>query len=418
MNRTRWIFVAIVAVALVIVGVSLLLTATGVNPTDDGLTVERPENVTIRILTALPVEPWVRGAAATFNAEERVVDGATIQVEIVTADGLTALGRWDRNEFGALPADMRPEDLSETERAALEDFPTAWIPDSRYLVELANASYKERLGRDVFLTDGEYRARPLAVSLFAWGVYASRGAVLEQKFGDVNWQTIHDAATARGGWPELGGSPEWGYFKLLVPNPNRNVGGLAAMVAMAGEYYDRTDISVEDVTNPQFQAWLAELMGAVTDFSSASAHIAEDSALFGYSAGDGGQLLESDLLQNMQGIITRWEDPLKLYYPKYLTWFDFPFTIWVGPETSALKKNAALEFQRYLLDEERQRAALVYGLRPANANVPVDATPDSLFVKWQEQGVQMVVPRTSAMRSPDREVLLSLLRWFELNVAQ
>ncbi len=96
----------------------------------------------------------------TFNAGDNVLDGVPIKVEIVATDGLTALGRWDRNEYGALPADVRPDELTEEERAALEDFPTAWIPDSRYLVELANASYKERLGRDVFLTDGEYRARP------------------------------------------------------------------------------------------------------------------------------------------------------------------------------------------------------------------------------------------------------------------
>ncbi len=418
MNRTRWIFAAIIAIALVIVSLSLLLNRTENADPTLGLTVDRPESVTIRILTALPVEPWVRSAAAAFNAEGRVVDGSAVQVEIVAIDGLTALGRWDRNEYGALAADIRPENLSEAERAALADFPTAWIPDSRYLVELANASYKERLGRDVFLTDGEYRARPIAISLFAWGVYASRGAVLEEQFGDVNWETIHDAAIARGGWPELGGDPAWGFFKLVVPNPSRNVGGLAAMVAIAGEYYDRTDISVEDVTNPEFQRWLAELMGAVTDFSSASAYTAEDFALFGYSVGDGGQLLESDLLQNMQGIITRWEDPLQIYYPEYVTWFDFPFTVWVGPETSALQKNAALEFQRFLLDDAQQQAALVYGLRPANPNIGVDANEQSLFVQWADRGVQPVVPRTTAMRSPDRDVLLTLLRWFELNVGQ
>ena len=67
------------------------------------------------------------------------------------------------------------------------------------------------------------------------------------------------------------------------------------------------------------------------------------------------------------------------------------------------------------ISPEQQEAALAFGLRPANANIPVDASEESLFVKWQEQGVQDVVPRTSAMRSPDREVLLTLLRWFELN---
>lgn len=418
MNRTRWIFVGILVAAALIVLVSLVLRGTGSDLEAADLTVDRPDAVEIRVLTALPVEPWVRSAAEQFNDGNHTVDGVPIEVDIVAVDGLTALGRWDRNEYGALPEAVRPEDLSAAELQELEGFPTAWIPDSRYLVELANASYKERLGRDVFLTDGEYRARPIGISLFAWGMYDSRSDVLEEKFGEIDWEAIHDAATTQGGWPELGGDPSWGFFKLVVPNPSKNVGGLAAMVAMAGEYYGRTDISVEDITNPEFQAWLRELMGAVTDFSSTSAYTAEDFALFGYSVGDGGQLLESDLLQNMQGILTRWEDPLSIFYPAYVTWFDFPFTVWVGPETSALQKNAALEFQRFLLSDEQQQAALAFGVRPANPNIPVDAADDSLFLKWQDQGVQAVVPRTSAMRSPDREVLLSLLRWFELNVAQ
>jgi hypothetical protein len=385
---------------------------------DNTLTVERPDEVTVRVITALPVEPWVRSAAQEFNTARYTIDNSVITVEIVAMDGLAALGRWDRNEFGALEADVRPEDLTDVEQAELADFPTAWIPDSRYLVELANAAYKERLGRDVFLTDGQYRARPIAISLFTWGIYASRAEVLEQSFSDVNWTTIHDAAIARGGWRELGGDPAWGYFKLAVPDPSKNVGGLAAMIAAAGAYYNRTDIGVEDITNPEFQTWLGELMNAVTNISGGSSYTAEDFALFGYSVGDGGQLLESDLLQNMQGILTRWEDPLRIYYPEFVTWFDFPFTVWVGPETSALEKNAALEFQRFLLSEDQQVKALAYGLRPANPDVAVTASDESLFVEWAEQGVQPVVPRSTAMRSPDRDVLLALLRWYDLNVSQ
>ena len=417
MNRTRWIFVAIVAAALVIVAVSLLWRSLSPGAPDE-LTVERPDAITVRVLTALPVEPWVRAAAEDFNAGSPELDGVPVQVEVSAMDGLSALGRWDRNDFGALDPSTDVEDLTPEQEAALEDFPTVWIPDSRYLVELANASYKERLGRDVFLTDGQYRARPIAISLFTWGIYESRAEVLEEQFDEISWTTIHDAAVAKGGWPELGGEAGWGYFKLVVPNPNKNAGGLAAMIAAAGEYHGRTDIGVEDVTDPGFQAWLGELMGAVTDVSSASAYTAEDFALFGYSVGDGGQLLESDLLQNMQGILTRWEDPLVLYYPDYVTWFDFPFTVWIGPETSALEKNAALMFQTHLLGEEQQKEALAHGLRPANPEIAVDADPDSLFVEWEDRGVEPVVPRADAMRSPNRDVLLALLRWFELNVVE
>jgi hypothetical protein len=56
------------------------------------------------------------------------------------------------------------------------------------------------------------------------------------------------------------------------------------------------------------------------------------------------------------------------------------------------------------------------GLRPASPDVSL-AEDDSLFVRWQSQGAMSVVPRTTRMRSPDREVLMALLRWFDLNIA-
>jgi hypothetical protein len=396
MNRTRIIFFVVIAVAIVIVGIGLIARSLG--PANNPIApAQSTEPLDVRVVTALPIETWVTEAANQFNTEKHTLDGRQIKVNVVPMDGLTALNRFDSASF--------------------DQVPTAWIPDSRYLVELANAAYKERNGRDVFLTDGEYRAKPIALSLFAWGLYGTRAKALEAKFGQIDWKTIHDAAIAAGGWPDLGGDPAWGFFKLVVPNPNKNVGGLAAMVAAAGEYYNKPNISVEDVTNPEFQKWLKELMGSVTAISGASAYTAEDFALLGYSVGDGGQMLESDLLANMGGIANRWQDPLAVRYPKYVTWFDFPFSVWMGSETSAAEKNAALEFQKYLLSKAVQEKAVGYGLRPVNADVTVDQ-PGSPFAKWKDAGITPVIQRTSAMRSPDRDVLQALLRWFDLNVAQ
>ncbi len=396
MNRTRIIFFVVIALAIGIVGIGLIGRSLS-NTSNPIAPAASNEPIEVRVVTALPIESWVTDAANQFNTEQHTLDGRAVHVTVVPMDGLAALNRFDSASF--------------------DQVPTAWIPDSRYLVELANAAYKDRNGRDVFLTDGEYRARPIALSLFAWGLYGSRARALEQKFGQIDWKTIHDAAVAPGGWPELGGEPAWGFFKLVVPNPRKNVGGLAAMVAAAGEYYDKPNISVADVTNPDFQKWLKELMGAVTSISGASAYTAEDFALLGYSVGDGGQMLESDLLANMAGIANRWQDPLAIRYPKYVTWFDFPFTVWMGSETSAAEKNAALEFQKYLLSQTVQEKAVNYGLRPVNADVSING-PDSPFAKWKDAGITPVVQRTSAMRSPDRDVLQALLRWFDLNVAQ
>ena len=403
MNKTRVIFFVIIGIAVLIIAAGLLLTQLP-NVSERLSTTPTPQAsdqiIEVRIVCSIPIEPWVNEAAKEFNAADNRLEGQRIQVSIIPMDGLTAMGYYEREEMDPLP--------------------TAWIPDNRYLVDLVNATYKTKRGRDVFLTDGEYRARPIATSLFSWGIYKSRADVLKASYGDINWKTIHDAAMAKGGWREIGTEAcadcgEWGYFKLVVPNPRKNAAGLSAMVAAAGEYYDKTTISVEDVTDPGFQKWLGELIGAVTDYS--SAYSVEDLALFGYSMGDGGQLLESDLLVNMEGIQTRWADPLVIEYPQYLTWFDFPFTVWMGPETAALEKNAALVFQKYLLSPAQQEKALARGLRPASLQVTLESE-NSLFVRWQDQGAMTQLPRFTRMRSPDRDVLLALLRWFDLNVAQ
>ncbi len=395
MNRTRIIFFVIIALALAIVLVGILLS----QPWNDGETPIEPlvedEMLTVNVVAALPVADWIQDAARKFNAEQPTLEGYPIHVTITPMDGLVAKGRYEQEDMDPLP--------------------TAWIPDSRYLVELVNAVYKERLGHDVFLTDGEYRARPLATSLLTWGIYDSRARVLEEKYGEISWKTIHDAAIAPGGWGELGGENGWGYFKLAIPSPRKSVSGLQAMVAAAGEYFGKTNIGADEANDPEFQAWLDEIMGSMSDLSGGT-YTAADLALFGYTTGDAGLLLESDLLVNMKGLQTRWAEPMRIVYPEYVTWFDFPFTVWMGPETSALEKNAALEFERFILSEEIQREALAYGLRPVNPAVVVTES-NSLFVQWADQGVLGVVPRTTAMRYPDRDVLQALLRWFDLNVA-
>ena len=68
MTRTRWIFVAIVVAALAIAGIGIFLSQRGGAAPGAALTVDKPEAVKVRVLTSLPIEPWVRSAAADFNA--------------------------------------------------------------------------------------------------------------------------------------------------------------------------------------------------------------------------------------------------------------------------------------------------------------------------------------------------------------
>ena len=55
--------------------------------------------VQVRVLTALPVEPWVREAADKFNKGNFKQDGQPIDVQVIAMDGLTALGKFDQDEL-------------------------------------------------------------------------------------------------------------------------------------------------------------------------------------------------------------------------------------------------------------------------------------------------------------------------------
>jgi len=126
MSRTRIVFFVVVLAAVLIVAGSFVVRWLGQQ--EGVVTVPSTETLEVRIVCALPVEPWVREAAKQFNEEKHKLEGQPIEVSVIPMDGLTAMGRYEREEMDPLP--------------------TAWIPDSRYLVELVNAAYKEKLGRD------------------------------------------------------------------------------------------------------------------------------------------------------------------------------------------------------------------------------------------------------------------------------
>ena len=417
MKRTRVFFVAVLSAAALLVVGTLVWRTLGGDPAGPVLNASRGEAVRIQVITAPPAAPWVQAAADAFNAEGENAGDGVIAVEIVPMDGLAALGKWERDDFAALPAGADRDDLSSEEFHTIETYPTAWIADSRFLVDYANESIRDRLGRDVFLSDGQYRVRLLAETVLTWGLFRDRGAPLLENLGPISWSTVHKAASAPTGWRELGGDPAWGHFKFAVAGPGESVSGFAATVSAAGAYFEANRVSTEEVTDQAFRRWLGEAMEAAANVSGDRRSAAENVALFGFAAGDGGQFLESELLRNMEGIQTRWQEPMIFHYPKVTVRLEYPFAIWAGGETSAAEKNAALAFQRFLLSEAQQRRALSFGLRPSDPGVSVSATEDSLFVRWQRLGVREEIPKASEMQPPERELVTAILRWDEVEEA-
>ena len=101
MSRTRIVFFVVVLAAVIIVAGSFVVRWLGQQ--EGGVTSPSTETLEVRIVCALPVEPWVREAAKQFNQEKHTLEGQPIKVSVIPMDGLTAMGRYEREEMDPLP---------------------------------------------------------------------------------------------------------------------------------------------------------------------------------------------------------------------------------------------------------------------------------------------------------------------------
>jgi hypothetical protein len=392
-NIMRFVYVG----ALVLIGGILLFTVAlpaieEQNAPPPTATIATPQPtpippLTIDVITALAVEPWVSQAAETYNQQENAIGGRLVQIEIIPMQGLSALNKWSRGDFDTVP--------------------TAWIAESRIWVDQANAAALDRTNQDIFLTGGRYRSQPVALSPLVWGVWQDAYGTLTDFFNrdELSWDQFHEAATMDS-WDALGGDPNAGRFKLVVAHPTRDPSGLTAMVGAAGEFFDNPALTADELQDPAFLSWLGDLFDTVVDFSPVGA---ENMLLYGRSNGDAGQLVEAYLLTEMAGVQNRWGETLQIVYPDPISWFDFPFSIYMGNETSADQKQAALDFKEFLLSADQQAIALEFGLRPACPECP---TNGGLIAEWQDIGVLDQIPSASRMRPASIRGLDALTEWY------
>ena len=331
-----------------------------------------PEPLNVSVVAALPVEPWVRSAARTYNADGHFVSGSQVLVEVIPQEGLPALEKWANGTFDPIP--------------------TAWLAESRTWVDQANTAVLEAGGtQDIFLAGGQYRAQPVVLSPLVWAIWE-----------DVLSNLMADTGAANLSWNQLHDAGESGDLGLLIGDPKRDPAGIIALANAASEYFDKPTIKTADL-DPAFYEWLGELLDAAV-FS----HFGiEDMLLFGPPGGDVGLGVESFLLPSLE-VLQQRDPALTIVYPEPIAWFDFPYAIYMGKETTAEEKQAALDFKEFLLSADQQSAALEFGLRPACVEC---SSNGGLIAELRNQGVLTTITN-ARMRPPSRQVLDALTQWY------
>ncbi len=370
------------------------------------LGVVRPQAVTflnplpelkIQVVYATEEGAWLRAAADQFNQEERALNGQRIVVELIPMDS--------------------GEALIQIKNGTIT--PTAWSPASMLWVNALNSEWETSHATDLVMRVGQYQATPLVLSPMVFVMWQDRAEVFTSSLGDPDWDTIQQAVADPQGWQGLGGNPNWGLVKFGQTDPVYSNSGLVAVSLATYDYFDKTrGLRVEDLASSDYNAWMHSLWrGIVGEYDRTSADLMNHMILYGPSTYDVIMVYENLVAAQMKNAPGRWGNTLQVFYPRLNLWNDHPYCVLLADWSTADQKDAALEFQKYLLTEPVQRQALHHGFRPANVDVPViNDDPENPFNLHREQGLQVNIERINLVEVPSGDVIRELQLRFKQQV--
>ncbi len=356
-TRTRLIFVLIVVGALFIVGVSLVCRATAPWDQDDngpaptsasvGNTPLPTGSIVVEIQSSNTKQDWMDQIIASFNAESRTVNGKPIVVTVAHVGSGSSMNN-------ILDGKIQP---------------VVWSPGSDLWVTSINQAWEDRSGGRLISAECPATLRlPLAIAI--WQPMAE---ALGWPDAAIGWDDLADLSTNPEGWAAYG-HPEWGQFKFGHPHPEHSNSGMLSLVA---EVYSAAGL-IEGLTVDTVKSRaVIEDVGAV------------EQQVFHYGKTDTDILLRMTqrgpeylhAVTSYEANVIKWNRdheselrfPLVAIYPDDGTfWVENPYCIldaadWVSDE----QEEAATIFRDYLLSSEQQKLAIDWGLRPANASVPL-----------------------------------------------
>ena len=203
----------------------------------------------------------------------------------------------------------------------------------------------------------------------------------------IGWSDILALSRSETGWADLG-HPEWGRFKLGKTNPNYSTSGLHALIAQTYAATGKTaGLSSEDLQNPAVQQYGSDIESAVVHYGDitmtflnnwfradrrgtalnyASAVAVEEKSVIDYNAG------------NPDGVLDQGEEPreprtklVSIYPTEGTLYSDNPLYVLDADWVSSQQREAAGQFQDFVLEPKNQEKVLEFGFRPGNPDVAV-----------------------------------------------
>ncbi len=233
MNRSRLVFVAIVGIAVLIVGIGLIaqmintLSKNRIAPTDIAASPEATlpaDAVVIGVYSSDTKQDWMNQAVEAFNAGGHTVRGAGSARIVVQVYHVASGSSKDDILNGKIQ-------------------PVAWSPGSDPWVAELNQTWRDRTGQ-LLIRDACPATIHVPLAIAMWRPMAEALGWPDKPIG---WDDLAALSTNPDGWAAYGHS-EWGQFKFGHPHPEHSNSGLLSLIAEVYAAVDRTDgLTVDDV---------------------------------------------------------------------------------------------------------------------------------------------------------------------------
>jgi len=334
------------------------------------------KQVVVPIVYGSEKQAWLDPLVQQYNdAQHKTTSGTTIVVEATPMGSIESVN-------GIISGELMP---------------VVWSPASSVYIPVANAEWKRSHADD--LVTGNIK--DLVLSPVVIAMWKPMAEALGWPSKSLGWADIASLATAPDGWAAYG-YPEWGSFKFGHTHPNYSNSGIVSIIAEAYSGANKQrDLTLSDLQNEKLKTFMAEVEKSVIHYGTSTGFFAERMFERGPSYLSAAVMYENLIVaqENKRLNGSSSQLPVIAIYPKEGTfWSNHPYVILNAPWVTAEQKEAAQDFQTFLLDRPQQLKAIELGFRPADPSIPLTSPLDA------QHGVEVNQPQT-VLEIPAAEVI-------------
>src|SRR5260221_5457135 len=266
-----------------------------------------PGTITVPFTDSTEKRKVSQREAAAFNRQQVTFNDKRIVIELDERGSVDALQK-------IVSGDVRPAAWSPASTLELNQLATSW-----------DATHP---GAPILITQGSLAPRSLVSSPLVLLAWQDRATLLRRQFGGLDWQSLHAALTAKGGWGSIaGGETAWGQVKFGQTRPDSSNSGLLTLALLAAAVVGTNrPLSVADARSPAFEQVMRDFGDALTEFGSSSGTFTNCAVLLGTAGFDVVATYDHLALVDLAAGAPQGH-PLELYYPNPTLLSDHPFAI-------------------------------------------------------------------------------------------